>query len=92
MNNAVWIGGSLLALLAIQPAHSEVQRPPPEAQNETVAQRPLRRAVADEAQTRREPAPAQKIGRLSPEERLKLRKDVDDANRDIYRRPIPARF
>ena len=93
MNTAVWITGSLLALVAIQPARSETQRANQNMQGEmTTQQQPLRRAVSEEAQLRREPGPMQKVGKLSPEERQKLRKDVDDANRDIYRRPLPARY
>jgi len=90
MNIPPWVAGSLLALIAIQPARGEAPRPPQESQNGAAAQQ-LRRAVAEEAQQRREPEPTQKFERMSPEERLKLRRDVNAAGRDIYRRPGPPR-
>jgi len=92
MNVHPWIAGSLLLLVAIQPARSETQRPPQESQSEAPAQQPLRRAVTEEAQLRREPDQMPKFGRLSPEERLKLRQDVNAAGRNIYHRPVPARY
>lgn len=92
MNVHAWIAGSLLALVAIQPVRSETQRHPQEPQNEAPTEQPLRRAVAEEAQLRREPVRTPKLGRLSPEERLRLRQDVNAAGRDIYRRPAPGRY
>ena len=80
------IAGALLLLAAIPPARSEGQRPAPEAQNDPQAQSQLRRVVADEAQPRRAPAreQVQQVGHLSPEERQKLRQDVNDAGRAYY--------
>lgn len=92
MNVVPWIAGSLLVLVAIQTAHGEVQRPPHESQHEAPAQQPLRRAVSEEAQLRREPEQTPKFERLSPEERLRLRRDVNAAGRNIYRRPVPRRY
>ena len=90
MNKPVWIAGSLLALAVIQPVHSEPKGPPGDAPAH--AHQALRRAVSKEAQAQREPVAAAKTGRLSPEERSKLRQDVNDAGRRIYPRPVPARY
>ncbi len=91
MNKPVWIAGLLLAVLAIQTARSEPKVPPGDAP--VPAHQGLRRAVSREAQAQREPVPAPKPGRLSPEERSKLRQDVSDAGRRIYHpRPIPAHY
>ena len=90
MNVHPWIAGSLLALLAIQPARGEAPRPPQESQNEAPAQQ-LRRAVAEESLQRREPEQTPKFERLSPEERVRLRRDINAAGRNIYRRSGPTR-
>ena len=90
MKAPAWIAGGLLFLVVVQPVRSEPQRPSQES--EVQSQQPLRRAVSEGAQSRREVAAPNKVGRLSPEERVKLRKDVHEANREIYQRPVPARF
>lgn len=88
LNKTAWIAGCLLALLAAPSARSEPQKPDGQANTE----QPLRRAVSEEAQLRREPVRPSKLGRLSPEERSKLRQDVSDAGRHLYPRPVRARY
>ena len=90
MRLSACFAGSLLTLLSMPSLSAEAQRPPTEPQ--AAEQQPLRRAVAEEAQARRDALPAPKTRRLSPEERSKLRKDVNDAGRRIYPHPIPAHY
>lgn len=42
---------------------------------------------AQEGDYRGPPAPMPRRGRMSPEERQQLRRDIHDANRDLYRDP-----
>ena len=92
MNFPLRIAGALLMLVAIPPARSEGQRSPPEAAGDAQAQQQLRRVVADESQPRRERVQVQTLGHLSPQEKLKLRQDVHDADREFYHHPHHVRY
>jgi hypothetical protein len=87
----VWILG-VLALLATLPAHARPgggrfwQRFSEHEASPRFADRAAERAQRQEI--RRDEAPV--FGRMSPEERRQLRRDIRNAGEDIYRRPAPA--
>jgi hypothetical protein len=54
-------------------------------------QAPAPAAVAEPRQLRRDARDDPRGGRLSPEERRQLRRDINDAGRDLYRRQRPIR-
>ena len=92
MNFRLWIAGSLLIPLAIQPASAEAEvhhRSTQEAQTPTEQQR---RQKANDRLVQHERQQLKKFGHMSAEDRLRLRQDVNDAGRDLYRRPMPTRY
>ena len=58
------------------------------AQQQQQRPRPLPQRDVDRRQPQRD---AGKDGRMSPEERQQLRRDIGDAGKDIYRGPAPRR-
>ncbi len=95
MNTPGRITGSLLILAMVQTVQAEAARVPPEAQHASSAPSP-KRAVADDVQSRRDKvqqaAQQPKQERLSPEDRRKLRRDINEAGRDIYQREPSRRY
>ena len=87
MNLPLRIAGALLFLAATPSAYSEetspVQAPriDPRLQEEQ-----LRRFVMDASQLRLKTTQVRPVGHLSPEERLKLRQDVNSVGRNYYQR------
>ena len=70
------------ALIAVLPAHAESRhRPFIQRDADVGRQRPPPR----ELQQRDDPRPPP--GRMSPEERRQLRRDINEAGRDLYRHP-----
>ncbi len=64
------------------------KRPRPEPKR--AAERPAPQRVEKPAPQRETPAPGEADrGRMSPDERRQLRRDIEDAGKDIYRRDRP---
>lgn len=84
MRMLVRIVGSLLALLVVQQVLAQQPgRLPQEPKG--VAQLPPRPATVEGEPSRRDQSKSGQP-RLTPEERRKLRRDINEAGRDIYRR------
>jgi len=95
MNRFFAVCCSLIAVLAVNPAvadsygrqpgfrpFAQVQQPPrPEPQREAARPEPARDMRAPGVPDR---------GRMSPDERRQLRRDIQDAGKDIYHRDRPA--
>lgn len=85
MNRKLWNAlAAIAALAALMPAHAQMRprgMPDPRADLE-------RHSIQPPAEPPREFQPRQELmpaGRLSPEERRQLRRDIHEAGRELYR-------
>lgn len=98
MKSPAWIAGSLLILAMAQTTQAQQERlaqeprnAAPPAQLPPVRLPPPRPAGMD-AQPLRDNTRLIKRERLTPEERQRLRQDINEAGRDLYRREQPGHF
>lgn len=92
MNPPTFLAAIFMALIAVSPAQAQPGGRDPSWRVERQQQRDLRRE--DEMQRRRLERMAGeegRHGRLSPEERQQLRRDIREHGRDVYRER-PRRF
>ena len=83
MKTPAWIAATLLALLAFQQVWAEPPERRPQERKNRAQLLPPPEAVESVPSLRMHSQSGKP--RLTPEERRKLRRDIDEAGRDIYR-------